>query len=85
MERIAKMKYKPGVQELAKKLGLSVGYHNPGCGTKVRIFEGLGYDFFDGHPIFRTDSKSGWFKASIFLEGYEAAINRSSHEIYHRV
>jgi hypothetical protein len=64
------MSAKQEVMQKAGVCGLSVGYHNPGDGTKVRIFDGLGHDFFDSHPIFRTDGKNGWAKALLFLEGY---------------
>ena len=68
-------KSKPLCEELAKKLGLSVAAHNPGDGSKVRVFEGLGKDYFDSHPIFMTNNRNSWSKALTFLEGYEAGAS----------
>lgn len=64
-------------EEIAKKHDLSVCHYNPGTkGPKVRVFEGLGRDWFDSHAIFATAGNGGdWAKALIFLEGYDAAMS----------
>lgn len=64
------------VEEAGRRCGLSVCHHNPGDGAKVRVFEGLGKDYFDSHCIFATNSSGAWSKAAVFIEGYEAALNR---------
>jgi len=68
------MTAKTEAQALAKKHGLTVSAYDPGDGPKVRIHEGVNKDWFDSHPIFRTDSKPGaWKLALAFLEGYDHA------------
>lgn len=58
-------------EELGKEYGLSVSGYNPGGGTKVRVHEGTGKDWFDSHAIFATSGQVGdWAKCLIFLEGY---------------
>ena len=67
------MSNKTEAEALAKKNGLTISGYNPGDGVKVRIHEGLNKDWFDSHPIFRTDSKPGAYKLALaFLEGYDA-------------
>ena len=66
------MSHRQEAQQIAARLGISVAAHNPGEGPKVRVFEKPGQDYFDGHCIFATDHRRGWFKALIFLQGYEA-------------
>jgi len=65
------MSRKTECERMAKEQNLSVATHNPGCGTKIRVFEGTGVDYFDSHPIFATAGKSGdWALVEAFLEGY---------------
>lgn len=61
-------------EDLGVELGLSVTGHNPGGGTKVRVFQGLDRDYFDGHCIFATAGKPGdWLRCLDFLEGYKSS------------
>lgn len=62
----------------ATALGLTLTCYNPGSGVKIRIFEGLGHDWFDWHYIFATAGKPGdWKLATAFIEGYEYGRVRS--------
>jgi hypothetical protein len=60
-------------EDIAKALDLTVVRHNPGSGTKVRVYEDVGHDWFDWHYIFATAGQFGdWGKTLIFLQGYQA-------------
>lgn len=53
------------------KLPVTLSKYNPGSGTKIRVHEGLGKDWFDSHAIFATTGKKGdWALVLAFLEGY---------------
>ena len=60
-------------EHIAEVHGLTVVGYNPGDGTKVRVYKGVGHDWFDWHYIFATDGRFGdWGRTLIFLQGYQA-------------